>query len=532
MFFNEKKKKLTPRQFDQELEALRDKIKREVSPFDNDSPQKQQDRVRRAGEDQDFFNQTYLPHYFKSASPPFHRDMESLTEAGEELGKPVSIAAPRGHAKSTRISFARPLKKALYKEKKFIILIGDDESLARGMTASIRAELDVNPRLIHDFGQQKSEPWTLGNFVTKDGTRVWARGKEQRIRGEKHGPHRPDMVVIDDPEDDEMQRNPQRIRNFLNWVQEAVYPSMNPESMMLYWVGTLLSKKSALATVMKNPEWLSRVYKSVDDPVWDGERLEFTAGTPIWPSRFDLKKLSSIRRVVGSIAFNKEYQNNPVDDEAKIKEAWIKRVPYDQIDAERLFYYQALDPSLGEHETSDFQGHATVGRMPAGRLAVRHCDIKRRSIDAMVKNCYLLQMRFLAVGLGVETIGFQKLLRRDFDREALVQRRYLPIVPIEHHAVAKIPRILRTSPLIENGIIVFAAGPENEVGDMDTLIEQLLYLEQPSVHDDGADSMEMAMTLAEGISGIEIDYRAVGERRISMGRESRNFLGSGNAANY
>jgi len=518
MFFGDKrKKKLTQKQFDQELESLRETIRREVSPFEGDTKEKQEARVRRAREDQDFFNETYLPHYFKSASPTFHRDMEELTETGEELGRPVAIAAPRNHAKSTRTTFARPLKKALYKEKKFVILIGNDESLARGMTASIRTELDCNQRLIHDFGDQRSEPWTYGNFVTKDGTRFWARGIEQRIRGEKHGPYRPDLVVVDDPEDDEMQRNPQRIKNLVNWVLEAVYPSLEPESMMLYWVGTMLSKKSALATVMKNPEWLSRIYKALDEPVWDGEKLEFTSGVPIWPARFGLKKLSSIRRVIGSIAFNKEYQNNPVDDEAKVKEAWIKRVPFTEIDKARLYNYQALDPSLGEHETSDFQGHATVAALSGGKLALRHADIRRRSIDGMVQACFLLQARFMPVSIALETIGFQKLLKRDFDREAKVHKRYLPIVPIDHHGVAKIPRVLRLSPLMEHGTFVFASGPENEVGDMDVMIEQFLYIEQQSVHDDGPDAAEMAATLAEGLAGGKPEYESVGHREASFG---------------
>lgn len=534
-FGDQRKKKLTRKQFDDEVAALRETILASVSPFEGDTEAKQTARVRRAREDQDYFNHTYLPHYFTGPSPDFHRDMEELTETGEELGRPVAIAAPRNHAKSTRTTFARPLKKALYKEKKFIILIGNDESLARGMTASIRTELEYNPRLLHDFGAQRSEPWTYGNFVTKSGVRFWARGIEQRIRGEKHGPHRPDMVVVDDPEDDEMQRNPQRIKNLINWVLEAVYPSLEPGSMMLYWVGTLLSKKSALATVMKNPEWISRTYKAIEDPVWSdgglgtGDRVGlpspvagpplqgFVSGIPIWPARFSLAKLSSIRRVIGSVAFNKEYQNNPVDDDAKVKEEWIKRVPWEDLDKQRIACYQALDPSLGAHETSDFQGHATITVHPGGRLALRHADIKRRSIDGMVKACFLLHRRFLAVSIALETIGFQTLLRRDFDREGAAQKRYLPIVPIDHHSIAKIPRVLRLSPLIEHGTFVFASGPENEIGDMETMIEQFLFLEQATVKDDGPDAAEMATSLAEGLAGGKPSYEAVGEREARFG---------------
>src|SRR5262245_3817311 len=99
MIFNEQKKKLSPRQFDAEVEKLVEWVKSSVSPFDDDTPEKQEGRVRRAREDQDFFNQTYLPHYFAQPSPPFHGEMEELIDEGEIQQRPVAVAAPRGHAK-------------------------------------------------------------------------------------------------------------------------------------------------------------------------------------------------------------------------------------------------------------------------------------------------------------------------------------------------------------------------------------------------------------------------------------------------
>jgi len=521
MLFNEKKKKLSPRQFDEAVKALEEKVKAEVSPFEHDTPKKQQERVRRAREDQDFFNRTYLPHYFKQESPAFHRDMEELTETGEMLQKPVAIAAPRNHAKSTRTTFARPLKKALYGEKKFIVIIGNDESLARGMTVSIRVELEHNPRIIHDFGKQKSDPWSAGNFVTKGGTRVWARGIEQRIRGEKHGSFRPDMIIIDDPEDDEMVRNPERIKNLVNWVLEAVYPSLEPESLMLYWVGTLLSKKSALATVMKNPEWISKVYRAVERPEWDEEKKEFVGGTPLWPARFDLKKLSSIRNVIGSLAFNKEYQNEPKDDDAMFKEEWFQRFKWDALPNVSLYHYAGRDPSLKNGQANDYKAHVTVARGGA-KIYVRYASIKRISIDQMVKEDFILVRRFGVLQLGLETVSWQDLLRREYNREAEVQKFYLPIVPIPRtgkDAVAKEDemRIGGLSPLVEGGILQFAAGPAAEIGDMEELIEQLMYFPSPSVHDDGPDGLEIAVHLAEKRIMNKPSYEQVAQREARFG---------------
>lgn len=510
MLFNEQKKKLSRREWEQAVARLEKIVRESVSPFEHDTAAKKEARIRRAREDQDFFDRTYLPHYFTQDSPPFHAEMEEMEDEGERQARPVAIAAPRGFSKSTRITFARRLKRGLYKEKKFIVVIGNDNTLATEVTVSQRIEFEVNPRIVHDFGKQQTSDWAQGDFVIANGTRYWARGTHQRIRGEKHGPYRPDDIVLDDPEDDEMVANPDRIKKFVKWVREAVYPSLEPKVGLLSWVGTLLSTRSALAMILKDPAWLTGMFRAIDNPVWDEEKKEFTGGISLWPARFPLSELSRIRRVIGSLAFNKEYQNDPRDDEAKVKDAWIKRMRYDVIDALRPIFFQALDPSLGENETSDFQAHSTVGIDRDAKLYLRYADIKRRSIDSMVKTTYLLHSRFNALAVGLETIGFQKLLRRDFDREAKNQGRFLPIVPINHHGLPKLPRVLRLTPLMENGVFLFAEGPPAEVGDIETWIEQMLFIEQQSVHDDGPDSGEMAATLAERMGGL----KGAGEPRV------------------
>ena len=120
MLFGENKvgtgqtRKITEKQFDAEVEAMIATVKREVSPFINDTAEKQETRVREARINQDFFNQTYLPHYFLTEGAPCHREWEELCEMGERLDRPVAIGAPRDHAKSTRLTFARPLKKLLF----------------------------------------------------------------------------------------------------------------------------------------------------------------------------------------------------------------------------------------------------------------------------------------------------------------------------------------------------------------------------------------------------------------------------------
>ena len=97
---------------------------------------------------------------------------------------------------------------------------------------------------------------------------------------------------------------------------------------------------------------------------------------------------------------------------------------------------------------------ATVSRGEA-KLYCRHAAINKNSIDQMVKQAYHLHARFGALQIGLEVVGWQELLRRDFDREAQVRQRFLPIVPITRDGLAKESeaRIGGLSPLVENGVL-------------------------------------------------------------------------------
>ena len=363
MIFNERRKKLTPGQFDQELERLVEWVKGSVSPFTGDTKAKQEARVRRAREDQDYFNQTYLPHYFNQESPSFHGEMEALIAEGQVQQRPVIVAAPRGHAKTTRVTFAHTLREVLYKLTNFTVIISDTETQAKGITVSVRVELEHNPRISHDFGLQKTGQWAAGDFVAKAGGRVMSRGDGQGFRGLKHGPFRVDRAKADDIESDEAVRNPERIKQTLAWIMEAVVPSLDPAHGVLFVVGTLLSKRSVLAKLIANPAVLSKIYRAIEEPVWDEERKEFISGTPLWPERFSLERLSKIRNLIGSISFNKEYQNDPRDDDGLFREEWFKRFQWDALPSiVPLYSYQGIDPSLKHGQANDFKANITVSR--------------------------------------------------------------------------------------------------------------------------------------------------------------------------
>jgi len=459
---------LSEKQFDLKAEELRALIRKQVSAFEGDSAAKKRARIARAKDDREYFCRTYFPHYFTCASAPMHAEMDRLLTMVED---PVACAAARGFSKSTRVSFAAPLHAICYELRHFIILVQASLELARPMVMAIRLELEENARIRSDFGDLRGQPWSDDEIVTRTGIKVLARGARQAIRGLKHGPHRPDLIVLDDLEDDDHVKNPEQVKRMLAWVREAVMPSLDPQRGSLLWIGTLLSKKSALAQILQDPAWVHARFP--------GENPD---GTSAWPDRFpDPAKL---RKRMGSAAYVKEVLLAPGDDEAALfQEKWIVRYRASDIAGQIQTVKEAIDPSLGRSTESDYRAFVKGGRSSEGYLYVRRPDIRRVSLDTIVRTAYARQLEEPADEIFLEETGFlglQLYFRSEGERRGM----HLPLRMVSQ-SEAKELRIGCMSPLVEQGVIRFLK--DDPMTDL--LIEQLLAYPSPTVNDDGPDAL-------------------------------------------
>ena len=186
--------------------------------------QKEQ-RIRRLQRDYAAFCEYYFPHFLTLRdkvtgeairtihNAPFHNAAAKLVKNTPNL-KAV-FKWPRGHAKSTHFDIFMPLW-LMFQPKRlinFMVIVGKSEDSADRLLGDIQAELQYNKRIIADFGKQMSlGNWTEGEFTTKDGVCFLACGRGQSPRGLRKREARPDYIVIDDLDDDELCRNERRVR--------------------------------------------------------------------------------------------------------------------------------------------------------------------------------------------------------------------------------------------------------------------------------------------------------------------------------
>jgi len=506
-----KRPKISEYRFEQWSDQLRDWIRENVSPFEGDTPEKQRDRRARAKWDRLFFFTTYLPHYFFVAFEDFHEEWSELADVQDEI---VPIAAPREHAKSTFFTFGVPVHDICYELRHFIMIVSDSNDQATGFTLPIRIELEENPRLVHDFGPFRGRKWKENDFVTSNNVRVLSRGRGEKVRGLKNLQYRPDRVIVDDLENDKNVKNPKLVKEALDWLLQAVLGSLADEYSFTM-VGNKFAPRSVLDQLLSakdeegNPLYPGREYDAIRED-----------GTPLWPALWSLERLEKRRRQMGTVRFNKEMRNRVGAEDSPIRESWVIYVPAVAILVRPAWRTAAfLDPSAKSEQQNDFKAIVVVGLNTETKLMdVLHAWIRHATVNEMWAAAWQMDEEYHC-GLGVEINMFEDFLIDSYQNHAQRVGRYIALKK-ERHATDKIGRIInRISPLVEFGRLRFVKGHS----DQDLLVEQLIYILDNNVNDDGPDALEGAVGLLQGCFGV-FEFEGTGTRRTFTGMS--NFMGT------
>jgi len=489
-------------------------------------------RARRNQCDQDFaaFAATYFPHYIRHPSRSMlHEHLFERLPAIVAAEKSCcdAIAAPRGESKSTLVSQLFVLWCIVTGKKKYPIIIMDALDQALPMLEAIKAELAFNPRLSMDYPHAcgAGRVWQVGTIITQNDAKVQAFGSGKKLRGLRHGPHRPDLCVLDDIENDENVRSPEQRDKLQSWLTKAVLPLGGAgEKYDVVYIGTILHYDSVLSRTLNNPMWHTARFKAVlrwpnDMTLWDrweellrndGEdvadayyaarQAEMTDGAIVsWVAR-PLLSLMKIRARDGHAAFDSEYQNAPVAGDnapfAGVIEGnfWTALPP-------GLIYFGACDPSLGKHGASRDPSALLVGGFDrkTGVLYVVAAEIKKRLPDRIIEDVISLHAKWRCALWAVETVQFQEFLRTE-----LIKRSAARGIPVPARAVQpstdKVLRIETLQPHMANGLIKLHPAQV-------TLIDQLRHFPKAD-HDDGPDALHMLWMAAVSGSGV-IEFHRV-----------------------
>ena len=460
------------------------------------SVQKEQ-RIRRLQKDYAAFCEYYFPHFLQLRdkvtgevikivhNAPFHNAAALKVKNTPNL-KAV-FKWPRGHAKSTHMDIFTPLW-LMFQPKRlinFMVVVGKSEDSANRLLGDIQAELQYNKRIIADYGKQMSMgDWTEGEFTTKDGVHFLACGRGQSPRGLRKREARPDYIVIDDLDDDELCRNPRRVREITDWVKEALFGALDVGRGRFIMVGNLISKTSVLADICKTKGVHVSEVKAVDNE-----------GNPTWREKWTKEEARTYAEFVGYRAWEKEMMHNPIIEGTVFKQEWIK---YAKRPAWRDFdeFVLYIDPSWKSKKTNDTKAAKLWGKHKTQLWHLR-AFVRKASVAELVRWCYDLYEWSLEQNIPIrfmmEASFMQDIILDDFTIEGTQRGYQLPITGDKRKKPDKFQRVEAISPLWERGFVFYDVS-QKEDPDMQAGIAQTLAFEKGmSGNDDAPDADEGAI---------------------------------------
>jgi len=252
-----------------------------------------------------------FPNHFRDQFPQFH--VEIIDNA--MLHRRLAVVAPRDHAKSTLISFLYAFHQAMFKKCHYILLVGNTEDKSAEHISSMASEIRTNNNLKLFHGKVRLKKDSKDSIIIKheDGfeTLVLSIGIKEipKKRGTKFGAYRPDLIILDDVDDDELVKNPERRRDLQKDIDTALFPAGDAKLCRYVAVGTVIHDDCQIAK-MVNPDnypgWQKLFYRAV---------INEETGQVLWKERKSFDELMMIKKH-SPLTYAKEYQNDPITGEA------------------------------------------------------------------------------------------------------------------------------------------------------------------------------------------------------------------------
>jgi len=473
----------------------------------------------------DAYAEVFFKHFLKLPNSLFHRFLYKTLQREINGGKTCkwAIAAPRRSSKSSLVSNILPLWCTVYNKRKFILLVSDTAGQAEDFLSDVKVELETNMLLATAFPHAvgKGKVWRTDEIITNNNVKIKALGTGTKIRGRKFGADRPDLIIGDDLENEEMVRSEIQ-RRFVQdeWFNKGLMFA-GSDDVQFFIVGTVIGKDSLMAALLnpsQYPDWSSRRFKAVEkfsmSPLWDkwkqlymdrfdldrketslkffeDNKAEMLDGTAVlWPEGRPYYELMQIKAGNES-AFLAEQQNESID----LTKIYVtkEQLHWESFDygehkkaVERAFKFGAIDPSLGKKShKGDYSAIVTVARDPiTGYIYVLDMDLKRRSVDDQINDIIKLYERYPWRMFGVETVAFQYVVASALRKKSRELGAYIPLKEINQTTDKKV-RFEGIVPLLTDGTIIFDRIKYRQNSSYNLAIEQIVtFTGEQDAHDD------------------------------------------------
>lgn len=410
---------------------------------------------------------------------PFHEEI--ITDWHSSAPYVLDMAF-RGAGKSTLSEEAITIETA-FRRVKNVVILGESETRAVERLRTIKYMLLTNEGIQELFALGPGEIWTETKALLSNGVYLQAYGRGQSLRGVKHLEQRPDLILIDDLEDEEAVRTPEARLKTLIYFTKVVLPSLAPNGRIRV-VGTPLHPESLIQRFYTAPGWIAKRY-----PIYfrnEAGELEAT-----WPDRYSVEwalgKKNALEDLGRADDFVQEYLCEPTNPATQtFTQDMIKVIP--QIRSWHAVFAM-YDPARTTHKKSATTGKA-VWSWIGHKLVIWAASAKKWMPNEIVDDMFEVDNEFNPVTLGVEETGLNEFLLQPIRTAQRERGHILPLRPL-NAPKGKFDFIRGLQPYFRAGEVEFAC-------DLPDLQKQLLGF--PTGEIDAPNALAYALRMKLGVA--------------------------------
>jgi hypothetical protein len=391
--------------------------------------------VKLAAIDTLFFGRVFFPKTFRQPSPEFHRGIITTVEAA--ANRYIAIKVFRDGAKTTllRVFCA---KRIAYGLSRTIMIVSASQSHAIRSVRWIKKQIEFNTNFAQTYGLVKGSKWTdeeleIKNTVLDITISVVAAGITGQTRGVNIDDYRPDLILVDDPCDEENTKTPeqrQKTEDLLGSLQKGLAPvSENPDAKMVI-LQTPLNREDAIELRMKDTQWASLACSCFDAEgrsTWEARR------STAW---LQAEKEAHIARNQLSL-WLREMEVTVVSRElATFLVEWLQ---YWDVLPEGMMVYIGVDPTppprAGQENTSnahlDDACISAIGLWRGRVYLIEYYVCKSPNPMEFIVKLFEMVRRLRPISVGVETILFARTLSTLINDEMQRLQFFFLVIPVE-----------------------------------------------------------------------------------------------------
>ena len=363
------------------------------------------------------------------------------------------------------------------------VIIGAKESLAAELLTNIKVELENNDLFKELYGEIRGDTWQTTKITTRKGYCIQAIGRDQSLRGTKHRDWRPDLVVINDFEDDEEILTPDGRRRTLRWVLRVLLPACDRRRRKLRIYDTVRDADSVPMQLIKRSGWPKRL---IPISYLDGEGREQSS----WPGHPTLTPawIAAERQTYAALGEMDIWEREMMMDASTQADRAFNDGMFRVEPVERAWQavYAMIDPARTVSRDAATTGWA-VWSWVNHRLIVWEAGARRLLPDEIIDLAFRIARDYGPVEIGIEADGLNEWLLQPLRARMLHEG----VIPVRGQRTprGKIGFIRGLQPFFSAGQVTFAR-------ELPELREQLLGF--PTGRIDAPNALAYALNLKPG----------------------------------